>query len=106
MADRKSDFALPTLDELFSTQEERDDAKLEKIRDIPDHPFHVRDDEDMVQLVESVKTNGVLTPQTVEPLFSFLIYPSAFFTVRREAMTFSTAPRVSAVLCSIHEEIE
>lgn len=70
MADRKSDFALPTLDDLFSTQEERDDAKLEKIRDIPldliddfpDHPFHVRDDEDMVQLVESIKTNGVLTP--------------------------------------------
>ena len=70
MADRKSDFALPTLDDLFSTQEERDDARLEKIRDIPldliddfpDHPFHVRDDEDMVQLVESIKTNGVLTP--------------------------------------------
>ena len=70
MADRKSDFALPTLDDLFSTQEERDDAKLEKIRDIPldliddfpDHPFHVRDDEDMVQLVESIKANGVLTP--------------------------------------------
>ena len=69
-ADRKSDFALPTLDDLFSTQEERDDARLEKIRDIPldliddfpDHPFHVRDDEDMVQLVESIKTNGVLTP--------------------------------------------
>ena len=70
MADRKSDFALPTLDDLFSTQDERDDARLEKIRDIPldliddfpDHPFHVRDDEDMVQLVESIKTNGVLTP--------------------------------------------
>lgn len=70
MADRKSDFALPTLDDLFSTQEERDDARLEKIRDIPldliddfpDNPFHVRDDEDMVQLVESIKTNGVLTP--------------------------------------------
>ncbi len=70
MADRKSDFALPTLDDLFSTQEEHDDARLEKIRDIPldliddfpDHPFHVRDDEDMVQLVESIKTNGVLTP--------------------------------------------
>ena len=70
MADRKSDFALPTLDDLFSTQEERDDARLEKIRDIPldliddfpDHPFHVRDDEYMVQLVESIKTNGVLTP--------------------------------------------
>ena len=70
MADRKSDFALPTLHDLFSTQEERDDARLEKIRDIPldliddfpDHPFHVRDDEDMLQLVESIKTNGVLTP--------------------------------------------
>lgn len=70
MAERKSDFALPTLDDLFSTQQEREDAKLEKIRDIPldliddfpDHPFHVRDDENMVQLVESIKTNGVLTP--------------------------------------------
>lgn len=70
MAERKSDFALPTLDNLFSTQQEREDAKLEKIRDIPldliddfpDHPFHVRDDEDMVQLVESIKANGVLTP--------------------------------------------
>lgn len=70
MAERKSDFALPTLDDLFSTQQEREDAKLEKIRDIPldmiddfpNHPFHVRDDEDMVQLVESIKTNGVLTP--------------------------------------------
>ena len=45
MADRKSDFALPTLDDLFSTQEERDDARLEKIRDIPldlidDFPDH------------------------------------------------------------------
>lgn len=70
MAERKSDFALPTLDDLFSTQQEREDAKLEKIRDIPldliddfpDHPFHVRDDEDMTQLVESIKANGVLTP--------------------------------------------
>lgn len=70
MAERKSDFALPTLDDLFSTQQEREDAKLEKIRNIPldliddfsDHPFHVRDDEDMTQLVESIKTNGVLTP--------------------------------------------
>lgn len=70
MAERKSDFALPTLDDLFSSQQEREEAKLEKIRniplelidDFPDHPFYVRDDEDMVQLIESVKTNGVLTP--------------------------------------------
>lgn len=73
MAGRKSDFTLPTLDELFTTQELRDDAKLSKIRDIPleliddfpDHPFKVRDDEDMIQLVESVKERGVITPATV-----------------------------------------
>ena len=73
MARRKSDFTLPTLDDLFSTQELRDDAKLSKIRDIPleliddfpDHPFKVRDDEDMIQLVESVKERGVITPATV-----------------------------------------
>ena len=67
---RKSDFDLPTLDDLFSTQQERDEAKLDKIRDIPiaeiddfpNHPFHVRDDEDMLQLVESIKEHGVMTP--------------------------------------------
>ena len=73
MAGRKSDFTLPTLDDLFSTQELRDDAKLTKLRDIPleliddfpNHPFKVRDDEDMMQLVESVKERGVITPATV-----------------------------------------
>ena len=75
MAGRKSDFTLPTntLDELFSSQEERDEAKLSKIRDIPldeiddfpDHPFKVREDEDMFQLVESIKERGVITPATV-----------------------------------------
>ena len=70
MPKRKSDFDLPKYDDLFSTQEERDEAKLDKIRDIPleliddfpDHPFHVRDDEDMQQLVDSIKSRGVLTP--------------------------------------------
>ena len=73
MAGRKSDFTLPTLDDLFSTQEQRDEEKLSKIRDIPlteiddfpDHPFKVRDDEDMAQLVESIKERGVITPATV-----------------------------------------
>lgn len=67
------EMKLPSLDELFSSQEERDDAKLKRIYDIPldeidpfpDHPFKVRDDEDMLNLVESVRVNGVLTPATV-----------------------------------------
>lgn len=75
MAGRKSDFVVPTLDDLFSTQEMRDEQKLARIRDIPielidsfpDHPFKVRDDEDMTQLVESIKERGVITPATVRP---------------------------------------
>ena len=73
MAGRKSDFTLTKLDDLFSTQEQRDEEKLSKIRDIPlteiddfpDHPFKVRDDEDMAQLVESIKERGIITPATV-----------------------------------------
>ena len=73
MAGRKTDFTLTKLDDLFSTQEQRDEEKLSKIRDIPlteiddfpDHPFKVRDDEDMAQLIESIKERGVITPATV-----------------------------------------
>lgn len=73
MAGRKSDFTLTKLDDLFTTQAQRDEEQLSKIRDIPleliddfpDHPFKVRDDEDMMQLVESIKERGVITPATV-----------------------------------------
>ena len=73
MAGRKSDFTLTKLDDLFTTQAQRDEEQLSKIRDIPleliddfpDHPFKVRDDEDMMQLVESVKERGVITPAPV-----------------------------------------
>lgn len=68
--DRESEIKLPSLDELFSSQEERDDAKLKRIFEIPidqidpfpDHPFKVRDDEDMQNLIESIRAQGVLTP--------------------------------------------
>ena len=71
--DQDREIRLPSLDELFSSQKERDEADLKKIYEIPlseidtfpDHPFHVRDDEDMMHLVESVRTKGVLTPCTV-----------------------------------------
>lgn len=69
----KIELNLPTLDDLFSTQEERDDAKLKRIYEIPldeiddfpNHPFKVLDDEDMFDLVESIKEHGVITPATV-----------------------------------------
>jgi len=61
---------LPSVDDLFSTQESRDDAKREKVMDVPlseiddfpDHPFQVKDDEAMQNMVESVRKFGVLTP--------------------------------------------
>ena len=70
------DFNLPTLDDLFSTQEERDDAKLERVKILPvnelvpfkDHPFKILDDEDMHKLIESIKEYGVYTPLLARPL--------------------------------------
>lgn len=70
------DFNLPTLDDLFSTQEERDDAKLERVKLLPvnelvpfkDHPFKILDDEDMHKLIESIKEYGVYTPLMARPL--------------------------------------
>lgn len=69
----RTELNLPTLDELFTTQEERDDAKLKRIYEIPldeiddfpEHPFKVIDDEDMFDLAESVKEYGIITPATV-----------------------------------------
>lgn len=64
---------LPSADDLFSTQEERDEAKretvmeiaIDEISDFPNHPFKVRMDEEMQNLVESVKQYGVLSPVLV-----------------------------------------
>lgn len=71
--EKKPRFTLGSADDLFTTQEMRDDAKLARIHEItldeidefPDHPYKVKDDEDMMNLVESIRENGVLTPATV-----------------------------------------
>ena len=70
---KEQSFELPSLDDIFSTQEMRDDEKLRKVRDIPieliddfpDHPFKVIENEDMMELVESIRNRGVLTPTVV-----------------------------------------
>ena len=70
---RETKIELTAYDDLFQTDESREEAKLSKIRDIPiseidefpDHPFKVLMDGDMEQLVESIKRNGVMTPATV-----------------------------------------
>lgn len=70
---KKLDLGLTGLDKLFSTEQERMESQLPKIFDIPlseiddfpDHPYKVKEDEDMDQLVQSIKDNGILTPVTL-----------------------------------------
>ena len=72
---KKFEFGLPSYDSLFSTEEERQDERLEKvitlpinnIKDFHDHPFHVELDEDMLKLIDSIKENGMLMPALVRP---------------------------------------
>lgn len=73
---RKSDFTLPKLDDLFTTQEMRDDAKLERVQNIPlselrpfkDHPFKVQNNEEMERMIESIHKVGAITPALARPL--------------------------------------
>lgn len=73
--ERNTDFTLNSLDDLFTSQNERDNGYLPNIQDIPlellddfpNHPFRVRDDEDMLKLIENVSERGVLVPAIVRP---------------------------------------
>ena len=73
---RKTDFTLPKLDDLFTTQEMRDDAKLERVQNIPlfklhpfkDHPFKVQNNKEMERMIESIRKVGAITPALARPL--------------------------------------
>lgn len=75
---RKSDFTLPpiTIDAIFSTQAERDDARLERVHNIPleelhpfkDHPFKIQSGEEMDRMIESIRKVGAITPALARPL--------------------------------------
>ena len=67
---------LASVDDLFSTEESRQDEQLEKIQEIPlselhpfkDHPFKVKDDDAMIETADSIKKYGVLVPAIARPL--------------------------------------
>ena len=73
---KKSDFTLPTLDDLFTTQAERDEVKLERVQNIPlaqlhpfkDHPFKILNNEEMQRMIESIRKVGAITPALARPL--------------------------------------
>lgn len=75
MREYGSNINLPSLDNLFSSEQERQDAKLEKIQILlltelhpfRNHPFQVRDDDEMDKMVDSIKEYGVMTPAIVRP---------------------------------------
>ncbi len=75
MSVKPRDLGMTPLDDLFSTDESRAEAQLEKviklnpaeISDFPNHPFKVRQDDDMAEMVESIKKYGVLVPALVRP---------------------------------------
>ena len=75
MKEQKQDMKLPKLDDLFTTQEERDYAVAEKVQEInisdisdfPEHPFKVNDDDKMQEMVKSIKEYGVILPVIVRP---------------------------------------
>ena len=76
MTKRKSEFTLPTLDDLFTTQAERDDAKLERVKNIPldelhpfkNHPFKILNNDEMERMIESIRKVGTITPALARPL--------------------------------------
>ena len=75
MKEQKQDMKLPKLDDLFTTQEERDYAVAEKVQEInisdisdfPEHPFKVNDDDKMQEMVKSIKEYGVILRVIVRP---------------------------------------
>lgn len=76
MTKRKSDFILPSYDDIFTTQEMRDDAKLEKVQNVPltelhpfkDHPFKILNNEEMERMIESIRKVGAITPALARPM--------------------------------------
>lgn len=73
MTEKRNEMHLPSIDDLFTTQEQRDEQQLDKIiniqikdiSDFPDHPFKVKNDEEMQKLADSIKEKGILLPTIV-----------------------------------------
>ena len=110
---RKIDLGLPTYEEsLFSTEEQRQEAKLEKVMKIPineihafkNHPFHVRQDEEMQKLIDSVHENGVLIPVLVRPDRDGNGYEMISGHRRKFALEFNGAKEIDAIVRNLDDD--
>lgn len=110
---RKIDLGLPTYEEsLFSTEEQRQEAKLEKVMKIPideihsfkNHPFHVRQDEEMQKLIDSVRENGILIPVLVRPDKDGNGYEMISGHRRKFALEFNGAKEIDAIVRDLDDD--
>ena len=110
---KKIDLGLPSFeDSLFSTEEQRQDAKLEKVMKIPideihdfkNHPFHVRQDEDMQKLIDSVQENGILVPVLVRPDKDGNGYEMISGHRRKFALEFNGAKEIDATVRDLYDD--
>lgn len=110
---RKIDLGLPTYEEsLFSTEEQRQEVKLEKVMKIPineihafkNHPFHVRQDEEMQKLIDSVHENGVLIPVLVRPDRDGNGYEMISGHRRKFALEFNGAKEIDAIVRDLDDD--
>lgn len=110
---RKIDLGLPTYEEsLFSTEEQRQEAKLEKVMKIPineihafkNHPFHVRQDEEMQKLIDSVHENGILMPVLVRPDKDGNGYEMISGHRRKFALEFNGAKEIDAIVRDLDDD--
>lgn len=110
---RKIDLGLPTYEEsLFSTEEQRQEAKLEKVMKIPideihsfkNHPFHVRQDEEMQKLIDSIHENGILIPVLVRPDKDGNGYEMISGHRRKFALEFNGAKEIDAIVRDLDDD--
>lgn len=110
---RKIDLGLPTYEEsLFSTEEQRQEAKLEKVMKIPideihafkNHPFHVRQDEEMQKLIDSVQENGILIPVLVRPDKNGNGYEMISGHRRKFALEYSGTKEIDAIVRDLDDD--
>lgn len=110
---KKIDLGLPSYeDTLFSTEEQRQEAKLEKVIKIPideihsfkNHPFHVRQDEEMQKLIDSVQENGILIPVLVRPDKDGNGYEMISGHRRKFAMEYSGSKEIDAIVRDLDDD--
>lgn len=106
------DIKIPTYDDLFTTEEQRQELKLEKIVNIPiheihefiNHPFKIRMDQDMIKLVESIHENGVLQPTLVRPSPNGKGYEMVSGHRRMKATELNGLSEVPAIIRNLSDE--